>query len=459
MRANKTTIITGLMLTAATFASARSEQAPMQAARHISLQEAIDLSLKASKQLRVSTARLQQAQSAYTEAKDRRLPDVSVTGSYIRLAQPDIELKLKLGSGSSGTGGGTAEQSSAPATPTQAAYAIANVSLPLFTGFKIQSGIESAKYLALASKLDAEKDRDDVIQNTIAAYTNLYKATEAVKQVQENLKSAGQRVTELSRLEQNGLLARNDLLKAQLQSSNVELTLLDAENNLRVTTENMNLMLGLPEETVIEPDSDFTTVGGNRTLSEWESLALENRKDAASLGYRAKAAEAGVRAAKGDYYPSLALTGGYIGAYVENIITIKDAVNVGVGFSYKPSSIWKNSNNVSQAKQRLIEVQANQALLEDAIRLQTAQAYEAYLLSVKKIDVYNKAVAQAEENNRIVRNKYTNSLATTTELLDADVAQLQARLNYAFAKADALVSYHRLLQTAGILSSEGIAGK
>ncbi len=447
----------------AAFAGARSTAAYPSGTnvRHITLQEAIDLSLHNSKQLRVSNAKLQEADAALKEAKERKLPDVTVSGSYLRLAQPDIELKLKLGSSNNNNSStGTTEQTNTtPQVPTQAAYAIANVSLPLFAGFKIQSGIESAKYLAQAAKLDVESDRDAVVQNTIGAYTNLYKATEAVKLVQENLRSAGQRVKELGNLEQNGLLARNDLLKAQLQSSNIELSLLDAENNLHITNENMNLLLGLPEETVIEPDSTFSQSGSGRTLSEWETLALQNRKDAASLGYRAKAAEAGVKFAKSDYYPSLAVTGGYIGAYIENIITIKDAVNVGVGFRYAPSSIWKNGSKITEAKTRLAEVQANQALLEDAIRLQTAQAYEAYLLSRKKIDVYNSAVQQAEENFRIVRNKNTNNLATTTELLDADVAQLQARLNYAFAKADALVSYQKLLQTTGLLATEGALGQ
>ncbi len=39
----------------------------------------------------------------------------------------------------------------------------------------------------------------------------------------------------------------------------------------------------------------------------------------------------------------------------------------------------------------------------------------------------------------------------TTDLLDADVAQLQSKLNYTFSKTDALVAYKKLQQTAGIL--------
>ena len=80
-----------------------------------------------------------------------------------------------------------------------------------------------------------------------------------------------------------------------------------------------------------------------------------------------------------------------------------------------------------------------------------SQAYLNWLSSQKKIEVYAKAVELATENYRVITNKYNNSLATATDLLDADVAQLQARMNLVFAQADAVVAYHKLLQTAGSL--------
>lgn len=421
--------------------------------RHVSMNEAVELGLQASKQLKVSNARLQQSLAQYREARERRLPDFNISGSYLRLTQPSIDLKLKT-SGSGGQGGG---ETAAPPKVDQAAYGLANASLPLFSGFRIQSGIESAKYLAEATKLDVEKDRDDVIQNIIAAYTNLFKASEAVKLAREELRQSDERVTEMTHLEENGLLARNDLLRFQLQKSNVELALLDAEAKLNVTNENMNILLGLPDGTQVQPDTTFPFDEQNRTLNQWQGLALQNRKDAAALGYRSKAAEAGIRAAKGDYYPSVAVTGGYVGAYVPDVITIRDAFNAGVGLSYSPSSLWKAGAKVAEAKARLAEANAGLDLLSDGIRLQTAQAYEQYIHDKKSIDVQAFAIKQSEENFRIVQNKYRNSLATTVDLIDADLQQFLARLNYAYARADAALSYNRLLQTAGLLSTESIA--
>lgn len=459
MKVNKASLLLVTLLSIAWCAQARNETQATDSLRHLSMEDAITMSLKASKQLRISNARIADAEAGLKEARERRLPDLKLTAAYLRLAAPDIDLKISTSKPDQGNGqsGSTEQQGGGMPSVNEAAYAMANASLPLFTGFKIQSGIESAKYLAKAASLDAAKDRADVILNTVFAYINLYKAKAAEQLMQENLNSAEQRVRDMKNLEQNGLLARNDLLKSELQASKVALNLLDAQSDLHVARVNMNLMLGLPENTRIVPDSGFEQLQDMRPLSEWESLALANRKDRAAGDNRMLAAEAGVHAAKGDYYPSLALTGGYIGAHVPNLVTIKDALNAGIGLSYSPSSLWKAGAKVAGAKAQLAEVQAGNALLEDGIRIQVTQAYEAWMLSEKKIGVYESAVAQAEENYRIVKNKNANALATTTELLDADVAQLEAKLNHAFAQADAAAAYKKLLKAAGLLDTTVIS--
>jgi outer membrane protein TolC len=435
-----TLFITGILVTG---------QVKAQTTRNVTLQEAIDLSLKNSHQLKNSKAKIEESTAAVREAIERKLPDVNVTGSYIRLNHPRINLK----SATDSTGANAGKQQ----TPvvSQAAYGIVNLSLPIYSGLRIQYGIESAKFLEKATKLDAENDREAIILNTIDAFSNLYKARSAVALVKESLNQAQQRAKEFSNLEKNGLLARNDLLKAELQASNTELSLLDAESNYKLSTVNMNLMLGLPEETMLVPDpSGIKNMTDARSVTDWEQLAVAHRKDINALSYREKAALSGVKAVKGEMYPSLALTGGYIAAYVPNLITITNAVNVGLGVQYNIGSLWKTRSKVQQAEARVHQLQASENMLNDAVRLQVNQAYQNLILSQKKIEVFDKAIGQAQENYRITRNKYANTLVTTTELLEAEVAELQARLNFAFAKADAMVAYNKLLQTAGLIDNQ-----
>lgn len=415
-----------------------------QETQKIALQDAITMSIKNSKNLKASNARIDEATAGVTEAKNNQLPDFKISGSYLRLSSANVDLKTK--SDSAGSGGGTPNVKSA-------AYGIANVSLPIYAGGRIKYGIESAKYLEQASKLDADNDKDAVIFNTTNAYINLYKAGAAVNIVKENLQSSLSRDTNFSNLEKNGLLARNDLLKSQLQTSNIELSLLDAENNLKIANVNMDLMLGLPESTNIEIDSSFISLAQSvQNFSDYESAALQNRKDVQALSFRKKAAITGTKSAKAEAYPTLALTGGYIAAYIPHLVTITNAVNIGVGVSYNLASLWKTNTKLQQAKAREVEIDANEEILGDAVRLQINKDYQNYLLSQKKIDVYQKATEQATENYRITNNKYNNSLVTITDLLEADVALLQAKLNSSFAKADAVLAYNKLLQTAGLLS-------
>ncbi len=415
-----------------------------QESRRLTLQDAIELSIKNSKNLQLANAKIAEATAGLQAEYNNRLPDFKVSGSYIRLNAANVNLKTK--SDSAGSKSVTPKISSA-------AYGIANLTFPIYVGGRIKYGIESAKLLEEALKLDAGNDKDAVAFNAAQAYINLYKAATAVQIVKENLRSSGSRDSNFSNLEKNGLLARNDLLKSQLQTSNIELSLLDAENNYALATVNMNLLLGLAENTQLMLDSTFLNDQPDvKSFADYESLAIQNRKDVQAVVTRKKAADIGIKAAKAEAYPSLALTGGYIAAYVPGLVTITNAVNVGVGVQYNLASLWKTNSSLQQAKARLAQANAGEGLLNDAVKLQVNKDYQQYLLGKKKIEVYEKSAVQATENYRITNNKYNNSLVTLTDLLEADVALLQSKLNISFAKADAMLNYQRLLQTAGLLT-------
>jgi outer membrane protein TolC len=424
--------------------------ATAQEKKTLSLNDAIDLGIKNSKQLKINQAKIDEASGAVKEAEEKKLPDAKVSGSYLRLNSANFDLKTKDNSG-----GGSSSGSGESPKINQAVYGLVNVALPIYNGGRIRYGIESAKFLEQAEKLDAANDKDAVIQNTIEAFANLFKAKTAVFLVKENLLQSQQRTKDFANLEKNGLLPRNDLLKTELQSSNVELSLLDAENNLQVANFNMDLLLGLPTATELVLDTaGIEKKNDNRVLDDYIQVATSGRKDIEAINYRHKAAESGIKSIKSELYPSISLTGGYVAADVPHVFSVTNAFDLGLGVSYNIGSLWKNKSKVQQAEARMKQLSISSTILDDNIRQQVNKNYLSLLSNRKKIDVYAKAVEQAQENYRIVKNKFDNSLATTTDLLDADVAQLQARLSYTLARADAFVAYHKLLQTAGILSSE-----
>ncbi len=418
--------------------------------RNITLKEAIDLGVRNSKQLKAARARIDQATAALTEAKQKKLPDFKVSGSYLRVTQPNIDLKIKINT-NGGSGGGSGNNN---IKVDQAAYGIANLSLPLYSGLRIQYGIRSAEFLEKAATMDADNNKEAVILNIIGAFSNLYKANANLRLIREDLEQSRSRDSDFSNLEKNGLLARNDELKAALQTSTIELNLVDAESNFRVAGVNMNLLLGLPEHVQLVPDSNsLSQPGPINAIEDYEQLAIRSRNDVQAQAFRRKASAVGIQEAKSDYYPSLALTGGYIAADIPNLITITNAVTYGVGVSYSLSSLWKTNAKVDQAKARLAEVEANEEYLDDQVKLEINQAYEQYISATKKMEVSRLAIEQATENYKITKNKYDNNLVTVTDLLDANVSLLQSRINLELARADAIVAYNTLLGKAGVLTN------
>lgn len=410
----------------------------------LALKQAIDLSLQNSKQLKVNRARIEAATGQLKHALDNRLPDVKVSGAYMFLTSPNIDLK---------TGGDGGSSTTFP-KPNQAMYGMASLNMPLYSGLKIRYGIESAKFLEKAAEADADYSKEEVVLNTINAYCNLYKSISAVRLVKENLNQSQQRDKDFGNLEKNGLMARNDLLKAQLQTSNIELALVNAENNLKLATVSLNLMMGLPEQTDLQPDTtgfDHTLTA--ETIDSYEQQALHNRKDVEALGQRRKAAGAELNAAKGEYYPSIGFTGGYAAGYIPKLLTATNIVNIGVGVQYNLGSLWKAKSGIATAQANEKEIAASQEMLNDNIRLQINKAYLNFLAAQKRIEVQGKSVNNATENYRITRNKHENNLVTTTELLDANVALLESKIALEEAKADIVVAYNSLLEQAGILTA------
>jgi outer membrane protein TolC len=413
--------------------------------RTLTLKEAIGLSIANSHILKADKSKVTEAIAMVKQAEENRLPSLGVSSSYLRITHPTISVPKN----SNNNGGG----SNSTPNISQAAYGIINGSYPIFTGGRLKLAIESARYLEEASRLDVDNDKEGVILNTINAFANLYKANAAVGLLNESLASSRYRDSTFLRLEDNGLLARNERLKSTLQTSNIELSLLDAENNLKLANITVDLMLGLPENTLLLPDSaSMQQPVEIKNIADYEVAALQNRKDLQSLALRKKAAIVNIRSARAENSPTIALTGGYIAAYVPNFITITNALNLGIGIQYNLASLWRTNTHLIQAKAIHESLQENELQLNDMVRLQVNQDYQDFLSDQKKIEVYTKALTLAVENYRITKNKYDNSLVSTTDLLDADVAQMQARLNLALAKIDVMTAYNKLLHTSGLLN-------
>jgi outer membrane protein TolC len=267
----------------------------------------------------------------------------------------------------------------------------------------------------------------------------------------ENLKSAKQRVADFKNLEKNGIIARNDLLKAQLQESKVQLALDEANKNVKVINYYLTTLLQLPDNYNIGIDMNQFGNDLKLELIDNESLAFKNRKDLAAMFFIEKANQNSIKIAKGSYFPAVTFVAGYTALNLQNVIKVTNALNFGLGFSYNLASIFKNGTEVKIAESKAKEVQESKTILTEKIKVQVQQANENFKLANKQNVVFEQAIQVATENYRIVKDKYDNGLATTNELLEADVEQLNAKINFAYSKANVMLKYYEMQESSGLL--------
>ncbi len=399
----------------------------------LSLQEAIKTGITSSNQAILADTKVKTSEWELKTVKNNQLPNVSLSGQFFKLTQANAKGNLIPASGGN-------------LNISQLAIGQANATIPVFNGFKIQNSIKASKNLNQAEISNAQHTKEQIALYITQLYFSLYKTQQMIALTEDYLKSAHQRVIDFQALEDNGLLAHNDLLKAQLQESDIELSLATAKKNNSVLNYQLVTFLQLPEGTkILIPDNEFSPI---QTTSDF-SVA---RKDLEALNFAKLAAKNNIKIAQGNYYPSLNLIGGYIALDVKNALTVTNAMNFGAGISYDVSSIFKNKKEVEKAKSQALETESQIAILNDKIKEEIQEAKENFELAIKQKNVYEKAQLQANENYRIVLDKYNNGLSNTNDLLEANVEQLQAKINYSIATSDILQKYYELQYQKGKLT-------
>lgn len=407
----------------------------------LTLDEAIHLAWTKSNEVSLANTKVATKKYELRSIKNNQYPDLKVSGQYQRLAKASVNLKINK-----------SNDSEPLPVVDQLMFGQVNASVPVFAGFKIQNSITVYENMYQAETATASQTKEEIAMKVINSYADLYKAQKTIELLKENQKSARQRALDFSEMEKNGIIPRNDLLKSQLQVSKIQLSIDEAATNLNIVNFYLVTLLKLPVETKLEVrESDFANFQMDNIPTN-EEPALQNRKDLEAIRFQEKASQANIKMAKSAYYPAIALIGGYTALDLKNVITVQNAMNIGVGVSYDLSAILKNGTMVKLAESKSLEVQNSEAILTDYIKIQVQKAIEDYDLALKQNAVYGQALEQSTENYRIIKDKYDNGLSDTNDLLEADVEQLGSRINKALAKANIIQKYYELLSVTGQLS-------
>lgn len=423
---NKTRIVLGLLLLIAVTLPAAAQR------RSLTIDEAIRLGIESSKTLHTSASKAEAADARVSEAGAGRLPSLKFSGGYTRLSPVDPFTFTIPGFGT---------QTLSPVVLDNWNFGL-TLTQPIFTGFRLSGNARVAERSADAAHLDYEKDRRDLVFNIRTAYWNVFKLSEITKVLDSTIAQVGAHLTDVKNMLAQGLATNNDVLKVQVQLSNVRLQQIDAVNGARLATMALNNLIGLPIDSEIDVTSTAATQ--SRTFGETRELvqkAISSRPDIKAMEQRVEASEAAVSIARGGWYPQVFLVGNYTYAkpnqrIVPTVDEFRGTWSAGISAAWDVWTWGTAGYQTTQAQAQLAQTQDALGLMKDGISLEVNQNAMQLAKAKERIAIADEGVKQAEENLRVTNDKYKMGLVVNSEVIDATVALQQARTNFTQAVVD-----------------------
>ena len=330
-----------------------------------------------------------------------------------------------------------------------------NLTQPVYTGGAITNAIEIAELKSTATRYATELQRDNIRFQLTGYYLDIYKYGNLRRVVENNISQARKVLAEMEARHSQGVALQNDITRYELLVSNLELQLTKINNLIDILNNNLVVTCGLPEGTVIEPDSTIIMNALPRDSENYWQAEAETNAPALKL------ADSGVaisrkaeKIVKSERLPKIGLQAAWSidGPILVEVPPINRNLSywyVGVGVSYNISSLYKSNKSLS--KSRIATQKAIDEL--NAARENTSMAiradYVRYLEAYEELKTQTKSVELAERNYNTSSVRYSADMALITDMLDAANSKLDAEQQLVNARINIIYYYYKLLFTSG----------
>lgn len=339
----------------------------------------------------------------------------------------------------------TDERYNTPPTRYSSTYTYTNdfdnkftLTLPVYSGGKLESQIEQAKLSLKVADLDIEATRQQLKQTVVADYFAVLEYAHEVAVDEETVKNYQDHLDLVNQKFDLGLVAKTDVLSSQVNLANAKDTLIQAQNNYNNAVAALNNAIGLPHGTELKLKDDFPYEQYPLTLEQCLQHAAANRPELAQYKAKVASAEQDIKIAKAGYLPTVDFTAEQDWNDTHEVGTKNSNWLVKLTTSLNVFDSGLTDTKVKQAKHSLNMVTDQAAQERDTILLNVRQYYLSMHEAEKRIDTNKVSVNQAEENLMIEKVRYDVGTGTNLDLLDAVLSLNSAKKNY----IQALYDYH-----------------
>lgn len=415
-------------------------QQPMK----LSMEQCRDMALTTSEELKQADNRLRQAELDDKIAATARLPKIegSATGAYVL---PDIEMTgMELAMRGTYMAGLTLTQ-------------------PIYTGGKISAGRQIARLGRQIADQQLRMTRMDVLVDADNAYWSYIAVRRKVRMLESYSTQMDTIYKQTSSAVAAGMAIENDLLRIEAKRTEIEYQLQRARNGADLCRMALCNVIGAPLDTAIEPTDTTFNIESPTAMS----LDIARRPEVGLLEKQIDVNMQRIRDARSEMLPTVGLSAGYSyygniklngfadmgnGTTVPYTQEFRDGIGIAMLAVKIPIFHWGESRKkLHKARYELdnsqLELQRNMRLMS----IEAQQAVQNVEDGYRMIHTAESGLRQAEENLRVMRNRYAAAMSPLTDLLDAQSQWQQAQSNLIEAQTQYMIYRTDYLRATGQL--------
>jgi TolC family type I secretion outer membrane protein len=397
-----------------------------QTTRKLSLHECVDIALKKNPEMKSAKERLIRTRLQIREAYSSILPKLSTNFEYTHKDGTTLDNYI---------------------------FSL-SLQQPIFDQGKYFISRPQANLSIKISELSLEASKQNVLLRVIRAYINTLKAEEMLAIARDSKDRLAEHLRVTKRRFEVGQVAKNDVLRAEMELANSESDLIHSEKALVLSYETLKKIIFIEDENLLIRPIAYIHKD-QRSMKEMIDIAYEKRPDYHQVVKAKDLTKKGISLAKTDFFPQVTIFGEYERSG-ESFFPDDDVFTVGGNISVPIFEGGIRGIKLRRARHDHSLSEYQEAEMKKQIRLEVIEAFlrlEDLLATLKAID---KQIEHAQENMRIVKLRYQEGEATNLDVLDANLLLVKARTDFVTLNYDILEARFAIEKAIGELTIEKI---
>jgi outer membrane protein TolC len=436
MNAPSKMLIAGLLfLGSITFA--RAQDQPATSARHLTLQEAVELALKHNHVVRIAGLRVEEMQHAKEKAKSAYFPTIKNESRVFTVTDTQF---IQIPAGGLGTVAGTPVPNSSVIlnqgglTFVTSGTGLVQPLTQLFT--RVKPANEAASAELGASRADAHETENEVALKVHELYYRVLITQLHRSATQARIKAAQDLQSERTEQVKYGSALDEEVIESHAQTLQAKQELLSTELQLSDLNMQLNDVTGLPLTTPLALDPSVPDVHDICGREECIKVAQQSHPEIVAAREELRKANAAVQLSKADYIPDVTAFARY--SYQNNVpFLAHNFGSFGFELTYDLFDGGKRRAAVRESDAQVAEAKENLARVTEDVELRLQVAYNKLQRTHEMVQVSQELYTLRAESSRVFTQQLQKGAALQSQVqnavaqeFDAKTLLLQSQLDY-----------------------------